>query len=212
MRSVADCLLENDAAGRLRRLLTGAPAPGAEPADYFRAVQGKNPENRRRPSILALSRQNLPNLKGTSIEGVAKGAYIVHGGDEKPDAIIIATGALQCLPGSLTRAGLYGRLLQKCCMLSVAQRQLRSRLLKIAGSELAFAVEAAEKLAPKKVRVVSMPSWELFEEQSEEYKASVLPADVTARVSIEVRALAASAQQDTLCAAAAWALSPAMPS
>lgn len=58
------------------------------------ALQGKNPENRRRPSILALSRQNLPNLEGTSIDGVAKGAYTVYGGDEKPDAIVLATGAL----------------------------------------------------------------------------------------------------------------------
>ena len=57
------------------------------------ALQGKNPENRRRPSILALSRQNLPNLEGTSIDGVAKGAYTVYGGDEKPDAIVLATGA-----------------------------------------------------------------------------------------------------------------------
>jgi len=47
-----------------------------------------------RPSILALSRQNLPNLAGTSIEGVAKGAYTVFGGDDKPDAIVLATGAL----------------------------------------------------------------------------------------------------------------------
>lgn len=54
-----------------------------------------------------------------------------------------------------------------------------------AGSELAFAVEAAEK-SDKKVRVVSMPSWELFDEQDESYKTSVLPPDVTARVSIEV--------------------------
>jgi transketolase len=58
-----------------------------------------------------------------------------------------------------------------------------------AGSELAFAVEAAEK-SSKKVRVVSMPCWELFEEQDDSYKASVLPPDVTARVSIEVRHLA----------------------
>lgn len=58
------------------------------------ALQGKNPENRRRPSILALSRQNLPNLEGTSIDGVAKGAYTVYGGDEKPDAIVLATGTL----------------------------------------------------------------------------------------------------------------------
>jgi transketolase len=55
-----------------------------------------------------------------------------------------------------------------------------------AGSELAFAVEAAEK-SSKKVRVVSMPCWELFEEQDESYKNSVLPPDVKARVSIEVR-------------------------
>jgi len=51
-------------------------------------------EKRVRPSILALSRQNLPNLAGTSIEGVAKGAYTVFGGDDKPDAIVLATGAL----------------------------------------------------------------------------------------------------------------------
>ncbi|CAN0842517.1 Transketolase, chloroplastic [Linum grandiflorum] len=56
------------------------------------------------------------------------------------------------------------------------------------GTELALAVEAAEVLRKedgKHVRVVSLVSWELFEEQSEEYKESVLPARVTARVSIE---------------------------
>lgn len=47
-------------------------------------------------------------------------------------------------------------------------------------------MEAAEK-SSKKVRVVSMPCWELFEEQDESYKTSVLPPDVKARVSIEVR-------------------------
>ena len=40
-------------------------------------------------------------------------------------------------------------------------------------------------LAGHKVRVVSMPCWELFEEQSAEYKESVLPAAVTNRVSVE---------------------------
>jgi len=51
-------------------------------------------ENRKRPTLLALSRQALPNLAGTSIEGVAKGGYIVHG-DAKavPDVIIMATGS-----------------------------------------------------------------------------------------------------------------------
>jgi transketolase len=55
------------------------------------------------------------------------------------------------------------------------------------GSELALAVEAYEQLTADgvKARVVSMPSWELFEQQPEEYRASVLPPDVTARVAIE---------------------------
>lgn len=55
------------------------------------------------------------------------------------------------------------------------------------GSETGVALEAAEILRGegKKVRVVSAPSWELFDKQSAEYKESVLPAAVTKRVSVE---------------------------
>ena len=55
------------------------------------------------------------------------------------------------------------------------------------GSEVALAVEAYEKLAADGVgsRVVSLPSFNLFDRQDEEYRESVLPPAVTARVSIE---------------------------
>ncbi len=55
------------------------------------------------------------------------------------------------------------------------------------GSEVCLCVEAYEKLTADgaKVRVVSMPSWELFEHQSQAYRDSVLPAHVTARVAVE---------------------------
>jgi len=55
------------------------------------------------------------------------------------------------------------------------------------GSELQLAVEAQDKLASEgvKARVVSMPCWDLFEEQSAEYKESVLPSAVRARVAVE---------------------------
>ncbi|KAG0456943.1 hypothetical protein HPP92_021787 [Vanilla planifolia] len=55
------------------------------------------------------------------------------------------------------------------------------------GSELEIAIKAAEELRKegKAVRVVSLVSWELFNEQSDEYKESVFPAAVTARVSVE---------------------------
>jgi transketolase len=58
------------------------------------------------------------------------------------------------------------------------------------GSELSLCVDAYEKLKADgiKARVVSMPSWEIFEQQDAAYKESVLPSNVTARVSVEMAA------------------------
>jgi transketolase len=58
------------------------------------------------------------------------------------------------------------------------------------GSEAHIAVEAHELLAKEGIatRVVSMPSWELFEAQPAAYRDSVLPPHITARVSIEAGA------------------------
>jgi transketolase len=55
------------------------------------------------------------------------------------------------------------------------------------GSEVSLCVEAYERLKAEgiRARVVSMPSWELFEQQAQEYRDQVLPPDVTARVSVE---------------------------
>lgn len=120
------------------------PADGNETAGSYKVAV----LNRKRPSVLALSRQKLPNLAGTSHDGVAKGGYAIsdNSSGNKPDFILIAT-----------------------------------------GSELEIAAKAGDELRKegKTVRVVSLVSWELFEEQSAEYKESVLPAAVTARVSIE---------------------------
>ncbi|OYQ63398.1 transketolase [Pseudanabaena sp. SR411] len=101
--------------------------------------------NRKRPSFLAFTRQNVKNLAGTSIEGAKKGGYIVVDAPN-PELIIMAT-----------------------------------------GSELELATKAAAILAGegKAVRVVSFLSQELFNEQSDEYKESVLPAAVKKRVSVE---------------------------
>ncbi|KAF3947204.1 hypothetical protein CMV_026630 [Castanea mollissima] len=120
------------------------PADGNETAGAYKVAV----LNRKRPSILALSRQKLKQLPGTSIEGVEKGGYIIsdNSSGNKPDVILIGT-----------------------------------------GSELEIAAQAAEELRKegKAVRVVSFISWELFDEQSDAYKESVLPAAVSARVSIE---------------------------
>jgi len=60
-------------------------------------------------------------------------------------------------------------------------------ILMASGSEVSLAVEAFNLLQSEGInaRVVSFPSWDLFEAQSEEYKESVLPKSIKARVSIE---------------------------
>ncbi|OCR02472.1 transketolase [Oscillatoriales cyanobacterium USR001] len=123
-------------------LLVIRPADGNETSGAYKIAI----ENRHRPTLMAFSRQNLPHLAGASIEGVAKGAYILSDDGGTPDIILIGT-----------------------------------------GGETYLCVDAAEKLraAGKKVRVVSFPCWELFEEQDAAYRESVLPASVKKRLVVE---------------------------
>ena len=103
-------------------------------------------ENECGPTGLVLTRQNLPQIEGSSKDAL-KGGYVIADSDKAtPDAIIIAS-----------------------------------------GSEVSLAVNAKEELkkAGIDVRVVSMPSMELFDKQSAEYKESVLPNAVRKRVAVE---------------------------
>jgi transketolase len=97
------------------------------------------------PTALVLSRQGLPVIeKGDVSEGVARGAWVVAGG-ERPDVVLLAT-----------------------------------------GSEVALALDARSVLEDRGIAVwvVSMPSWELFAAQDQEYRDSVLPPTVP-RLAIE---------------------------
>ena len=100
------------------------------------------------PTSLILSRQGVPHMMRTNkqIDAIARGGYILSDCDDKPQAIIIAT-----------------------------------------GSEVELAISAKQTLEEKgcKIRVVSMPSTDQFDAQEDEYKMSVLPDSVTARVAVE---------------------------
>jgi len=63
-------------------------------------------------------------------------------------------------------------------------------LLLASGSEVSLCMQAREQLAAQGIgaRVVSMPSWNLFERQSQEYRDSVIPPSVKARVAVEMAA------------------------
>ena len=112
------------------QLVVWRPADGNETsAAYLVSLKSKNT-----PSVLSLSRQNLPNLEGSTIERAARGGYVLLEVD-KEDLTIVST-----------------------------------------GSEVSIAVEAAGLLAKGgvKTRVVSLPSWEIFDAQDHDYRLSVL--------------------------------------
>ena len=117
------------------------PADGNEVSGAYKVAV----ESRKTPTLIAFTRQGLPNYDETSIEGVSKGAYVISC-DGVPEIILIGT-----------------------------------------GSELSLCVEAAKQLreSGRKVRVVSMPCWDLFEKQDADYQESVLPKDITKRLSVE---------------------------
>ena len=120
------------------------PADGNETSGAYKVAIEKS--KAKASTLLAFTRQNVPNLAGTSIAGVAKGGYTIVDSQGTPDIILIGT-----------------------------------------GSELSLAVSAAEKLTAegKKVRVVSLPSSTLFDQQDAAYKESVFPKAVTKRLSVE---------------------------
>jgi transketolase len=85
-------------------------------------------------------------------------------------------------------AGCYGKGVEKGAYVAKSESgSTPDVILMASGSEVSLAIEAAKVLEGKKIdaRVVSMPCWEIFAEQSQDYKDSVLPPAVTARVAIE---------------------------
>ena len=130
------------------------------------------------PNILVLR----PGDANEVVEAYKVALQHTHG----PTAMVLTRQALPTLdrtkfaPASGVAKGGY--------VLSDAQSGKPDVILIGTGSELSLCVSASEKLAAEKmnVRVVSMPSFELFEKQDAAYKESVLPSSVTARVSVEM--------------------------
>jgi transketolase len=103
----------------------------------------------------------------------------------EPAVLILTRGAVPTLDRQ--RYASAAGLAQGAYVLADAEGGPPEVLLIGTGSELPLCVAAYEQLKAEGVRarVVSMPSWELFEKQSQEYRASVLPPNVTARVVVE---------------------------
>jgi transketolase len=124
-------------------MLVFRPADAVETAEAWEIALSQTST----PSVLALSRQNLPTVRTEhkTKNLTAQGAYVLADSDGKRQALLMAT-----------------------------------------GSEVSIAMSARDILQAEGIgtRVVSMPSWELFEEQDEAYRRRVLPAGPV-RVAVE---------------------------
>jgi transketolase len=102
---------------------------------------------------------------------------------DRPVALLLSRQNLPVLPGTQDQANLA----RGAYILADAPGGQPEVILIGAGSEVAVALAARELLAKQGVqaRVISMPSWELFDEQDALYRESVLPRAVTARVAVE---------------------------
>ena len=78
--------------------------------------------------------------------------------------------------------------LQKGAYIIKDCKQTPDLLLIATGSEVSLSIKAAEKLEAegKNVRVISFPSWEIFEQQDEDYKKQIFPSEIKARLSVEM--------------------------
>jgi transketolase len=103
----------------------------------------------------------------------------------EPTALILSRQAMPTF--DRTRYGAASGVAQGAYVLADAPDGRPDVVLLASGSEVSLCVGAYDQLAAEGIsaRVVSMPSWELFEQQTEEYRESVIPPDVPARVSVE---------------------------
>ena len=110
---------------------------------------------------------------------------MIMGITDRPASLVLSRQALPTLDRS--RYANAGGVARGAYVLADAADGKPDVLLLATGSEVALCIAAYEQLKSEGIaaRVVSMPSWDLFESQSPQYRDSVLPRAVTARVSIE---------------------------
>ncbi|MFD1848824.1 transketolase [Oceanobacillus bengalensis] len=105
---------------------------------------------------------------------------------DKPTALVLTRQNLPTLEG--TKENAYDGVKKGAYVVSDAEKETPDALILATGSEVQLAVKAQAMLREKgvDVRVVSMPSWDLFEEQDKAYKDSVLLPNVKKRLAVEM--------------------------
>ena len=136
------------------------------------------------PSLRAIP--GLVTLRPADANEVVEAWKVIMGLRHEPVALILTRQALPTL--DRTKYASAEGVARGGYILADADDEQPDVLLLATGSEVSLCVEAHEQLKREglKSRVVSMPSWEIFEQQSQAYRDSVIPPHVIARVSVEL--------------------------
>ena len=127
----------------------------------------------------------LITLRPADANEVVEAWKVVMSLTKEPAALILTRQAVPTF--DRTKYGSAAGVARGAYILADADGGKPEVLLLATGSEVYLCIEAYEKLKAEGVRarVVSMPSWELFEHQDAAYRDSVIPPDITARVAVE---------------------------
>ena len=128
---------------------------------------------------------NLVLIRPGDANEVVEAWRVIMQLQRQPVILVLTRQAIPTL--DRTRFAPAGGLAKGAYVLADAENGKPEVLLLASGSEVSLCVQAYEELKGQGIhaRVVSMPSWGLFEQQSQEYRDRVLPPEVTARVSVE---------------------------
>jgi transketolase len=136
------------------------------------------------PSLRAMP--NLSVIRPADGNETAAAWKVALESEKTPTALVLTRQNLPTIKGT-SETALEG-VKKGAYVISKAQKETPDAILLATGSEVGLAVDAQQALQQEgiDVSVVSMPSWDRFEQQSKEYKNSVLPKDVKKRLGIEM--------------------------
>ena len=152
-------------------IAVGEDGPTHEPIEHLSALRGM---------------PNLSVIRPADGNETAAAWKLAIESENQPTALVLTRQNLPTLKGTVENA--YENVAKGAYVVSPASKETADGLLLATGSEVNLAVDAQKALENEgiSVSVISMPSWDRFEAQSQAYKDSVIPKNVKARLAIEM--------------------------
>lgn len=152
-------------------IAVGEDGPTHEPIEHLAALRAM---------------PNLSTIRPADGNETAAAWKVALESENRPTALVLSRQGLPTIEGTAENA--YEGVKKGAYVISKSEKETADALILATGSEVQLGIEAQKVLKNEgiDVSVVSMPAWDRFEEQSSQYKESVLPKNVKKRVAVEM--------------------------